>query len=79
MRVTRRTFVQTSAAGLALLSDNSVSAQARGSGTGNPVPASIAALKPLPNPAPLEECVYMTANGRKFFTQPIPSIDQPFA
>jgi Xaa-Pro dipeptidase len=52
MRVTRRTFVQSSAAGLALLSDKSVSAQGRGSGTVNPVPASIAALKPLPNPAP---------------------------
>jgi Xaa-Pro dipeptidase len=52
MRVTRRTFVQSSAAGLALLSDKLVSAQGRGSGTVNPVPASIAALKPLPNPAP---------------------------
>ena len=52
MRVTRRAFVQSSAAGLALLRDTSVSAQARGSGTGNPVPTSIAALKPLPNPAP---------------------------
>jgi Xaa-Pro dipeptidase len=53
MRVTRRTFVQTTAAaGAALIHNDSVSAQARGSGTGNPVPASIAALKPLPNPAP---------------------------
>jgi len=26
----------------------------------------------------LEDCFYMTANGPKFFTQPPPSIDQPF-
>src|SRR6185436_10388163 len=31
---------------------NSVAAQGRGGGGGNPVPASILALRPLPNPAP---------------------------
>ena len=41
------------AAGAAALGDNSVTAQGRGGGGGgNPVPASILALKPLPNPAP---------------------------
>lgn len=47
MRVSRRTFVQTSmlsGAGATVLAQ-------RGSG-GNDVPASIASLKPLPNPAP---------------------------
>jgi Xaa-Pro dipeptidase len=53
MRITRRTFVQTSAAaGAAVLADNSVAAQGRGGGGGNPVPPSILALKPPPNPAP---------------------------
>ena len=27
----------------------------------------------------LEDCLYITPNGPKFFTQPSPSIDQPFA
>ena len=53
MRISRRTFVQTSAiAGAAVLADNSVTAQGRGGGGGNPVPPSILALKQLPNPAP---------------------------
>ena len=54
MRITRRTFVQTSAAaGAAVLADNSVAAQGRGGGGGGiPFPPSILALKPLPNPAP---------------------------
>jgi Xaa-Pro dipeptidase len=52
MRVTRRTFVHTSAAAGAVWFDRTaVPAQGRGAGTGNPVPPSIAALKPLPNPA----------------------------
>ena len=52
MRVSRRTFVHasTTAAGATLLAANDVIAQGRGSG--NPVPASIAALQPLANPAP---------------------------
>ena len=52
MRVSRRTFVHatTTAAGATLLAANDVIAQGRGSG--NPVPASILALQPLPNPAP---------------------------
>lgn len=53
MRVTRRTFVQTStAAGAAILGTRAASAQGRGGGSGNNVPASILALQPLPNPAP---------------------------
>ena len=53
MRITRRTFVQTSAAaGAAVLADNSVAAQGRGGGGESAVPASILALTPLPNPAP---------------------------
>jgi Xaa-Pro dipeptidase len=52
MRVTRRTFMHTSAVTAALISHSPLSAQGRGAGAGNPVPASIAALKPLPNPAP---------------------------
>ena len=52
MRVSRRAFVQTSlAAGAASLQSGGVAAQGRG-GAGNPVPASIPALRPLPNPAP---------------------------
>ena len=54
MRVSRRTFVQTStaaAAAAALLPSNTVSAQGR-RGAGNPIPASILSLQPLPNPAP---------------------------
>jgi Xaa-Pro dipeptidase len=27
----------------------------------------------------LEDCLYITENGAKFFTQPSPAIDQPFA
>ena len=27
----------------------------------------------------LEDCLYITENGAKFFTQPSPSIEQPFA
>ena len=51
MRVSRRTFVQTTtAAGAALLPATDVFAQGRGAG--NPVPAAILALQPLPNPAP---------------------------
>jgi Xaa-Pro dipeptidase len=50
MRMTRRTFVQTStAAAAAALGAGHVAAQGRGS---TPPPASILALKPLPNPAP---------------------------
>ena len=55
MNVTRRTFVQTSAAaGAALLPAVSAPHElhAQGRGGGNPVPASIQALQPLPNPAP---------------------------
>jgi Xaa-Pro dipeptidase len=53
MRISRRTFVQSSAvAGAAALAHNSVAAQGRGGGAGNPAPASILALRPLPNPAP---------------------------
>lgn len=53
MRLTRRSFVHSSAAAMGLLATRSVSAQGRtAGGAGNPVPASIAALKPLPNPAP---------------------------
>src|SRR5215831_6812254 len=56
MRVTRRTFVNTSAiaAGTALLLDRSIAAQRRGGDIsgGNAIPDSIRALKPLPNPAP---------------------------
>src|SRR5262249_23738017 len=44
MQISRRTFVQTSLVGAV--------AATQGRGTGNPVPASITALKPLPNPAP---------------------------
>jgi len=51
MRVSRRTFVHTSAAaGAAVLGSRGAAAQGRGGGAGNPVPASILALKPLPNP-----------------------------
>ena len=52
MRVSRRTFVHatTTAAGASLLAVSDLKAQGRGSG--NPVPASILALQPLPNPAP---------------------------
>ena len=51
MSVTRRKFVQASAAaGAAILGSKTVSAQGRGGG-GNSVPASILDLKPLPNPA----------------------------
>jgi Xaa-Pro dipeptidase len=55
MRMTRRSFVQSSAAaGVAALGNTAALAQGRGGsgGGGNPVPASITALKPLPNPAP---------------------------
>jgi Xaa-Pro dipeptidase len=27
----------------------------------------------------LEDCLHITPNGPKFFTQPSPAIDQPFA
>ncbi len=51
MRVTRRTFVQASAtAGAAIIGSQSIEGQGRGT-AGNNVPASILALKPLPNPA----------------------------
>ena len=51
MRITRRTFVQTSAAaGAAVLTATDAEAQGRG-GSPQP-PASILALKPPPNPAP---------------------------
>jgi Xaa-Pro dipeptidase len=52
MRVSRRRFVHatTTAAGASLLAVSDLKAQGRGSG--NSVPASIAALQPLPNPAP---------------------------
>jgi Xaa-Pro dipeptidase len=54
MHMSRRTFVQSSAAaGAAALGNTVALAQGRGGGGGgNPVPASILALKPLPNPAP---------------------------
>jgi Xaa-Pro dipeptidase len=54
MRVTRRTFVQSSAAaGAAALATTSVVGQGRGGGSGGtPPPPSILALRPLPNPAP---------------------------
>jgi Xaa-Pro dipeptidase len=56
MRVTRRTFVNTSAiaAGTALLHGGTLTAQRRGgdNSAGNPIPESIRALRPLPNPAP---------------------------
>jgi Xaa-Pro dipeptidase len=55
MRMTRRSFVQSSAAaGVAAWGNTAAFAQGRGGsgGAGNPVPASITALKPLPNPAP---------------------------
>jgi Xaa-Pro dipeptidase len=54
MRMTRRTFVQTSAAaGAAAIGSTSFSAQGRGAGGGgNSIPPSILALKLLPNPAP---------------------------
>jgi len=45
MRVSRRTFVQSSMVGAVGVT------QLRGQG-GNSVPASITALRPLPNPAP---------------------------
>jgi Xaa-Pro dipeptidase len=55
MRVTRRTFVETSAiaTGVAVVGAANLSAQ-RGGGSpvGSQVPDSIRALKPLPNPAP---------------------------
>src|SRR5258705_12849609 len=55
MRISRRAFVQPSAAaaGGAAFANSPVAGQGRGgAGGGNPVPASILALKPLPNPAP---------------------------
>ena len=56
MRVTRRTFVNTSAiaAGTALLRGGDLEAQRRGgdNSVGNAIPESIRALKLLPNPAP---------------------------
>jgi Xaa-Pro dipeptidase len=55
MSISRRAFVQASAAaaGVAALGNSTVTGQGRGgAGGGNPVPASILALKPLPNPAP---------------------------
>jgi Xaa-Pro dipeptidase len=55
MRVSRRTFVQSSAAaGAAALGNTVTLGQGRGAGggDGNLVPASILALRPLPNPAP---------------------------
>src|SRR5260370_28510870 len=56
MRVTRRTFVQTStiAAGAALLGTRTVGAQRRGGDNsgGDSIPPSIRALKPLPHPPP---------------------------
>ena len=51
MRVSRRAFVQSStAAAAAMLHSGDLAAQGRGGG--NPVPAAILALQPLPNPAP---------------------------
>jgi Xaa-Pro dipeptidase len=56
MRVSRRTFFQSStiAAGTALLHSGSLAAQRRGAdnSVGNAIPESIRALRPLPNPAP---------------------------
>src|SRR5690242_10593765 len=54
MRVSRRTFVQTTAAaGAAIVGTRAASAQGRGNtNSGNAVPPSILALKPLPNPPP---------------------------
>src|SRR3954470_5020228 len=56
MRITRRTFVQTSAvAGAAALVPRAASAQGRAGGS-SAVPASILSLKPLPNPpAPITD------------------------
>ncbi|HET7698608.1 MAG TPA: Xaa-Pro peptidase family protein [Vicinamibacterales bacterium] len=51
MRVSRRKFVQAAAAAGAALVPGSA-AEAQGRGGGNPVPTSILALQPLPNPAP---------------------------
>jgi len=46
----------TAAAGAAVIGESVVSAQGRGGGGGGPVPASIQALKPLPNPpAPITD------------------------
>lgn len=50
MRVSRRTFVHASTAAGAALLNSDISAQGRSGG--NPVPDSIRALQPLPNPAP---------------------------
>ena len=83
MAVTRRNFVSTSAAaGAAIL--GSAFVDARGRGNAGPPPASILALT-LPNPAPpitddirLEDCLYLASSGPRFFTQPKPTIDQPF-
>src|SRR5687768_6211128 len=54
MRVSRRNFVHASAAaGAALIpARGGAGLLAQGRGGGNPVPASILALQPLPNPAP---------------------------
>ena len=51
MRVTRRTFVHSTAAASATLIAGRTAA-AQGRGAGNSVPASIQSLQPLPNPAP---------------------------
>jgi Xaa-Pro dipeptidase len=53
MPVTRRTFVTTSAsATIAVIGSARADADTQGRGGGTPPPASILALKPLPNPAP---------------------------
>src|SRR3954470_4426436 len=56
MRITRRTFVQTSAvAGAAALAPRAASAQGRAGGS-SAAPASILSLKPVPNPpAPITD------------------------
>jgi Xaa-Pro dipeptidase len=75
MRMTRRSFVQSSAAaGVATLGNTAAFAQGRGvgGGGGNPVPSSITALKPLPNPAPPiadDERRARIANAQRLMTE----------
>jgi Xaa-Pro aminopeptidase len=83
MRISRRTFVHgSSAAATAMATSGMQSAIALAQGAA--FPPSVRALKPFPGKAGefgirLEDCLYITENGPKFFTEQSPAIDRPFA
>lgn len=84
MRISRRTFVQTTAAaGAAALAHNSVANFVKGNTT-RLAPGMCFSDEPMITikgefGVRLEDCLYMTMAGPKFFTEPSPALDAPFA